>query len=112
MSEHLKLPLKLSSAEGCLIFTNATGDYVATVQLKQTGGGFIAERMKRKRKAYAEYILLACNSHKALLEICKKIKEAGDSNVEDCHKFLSALDDCWDELEAAIKAGKEDLTNE
>ena len=58
-------------------------------------------------KQHAEYIVRACNSHEDLLTICKKIKEAGDSTPDDCHQFLSLLDDCWDELEAAIKKAEE-----
>ena len=71
MNGHLNLPLKITRADGCLIFTNATGDYVATVQLEQPGGGIIAETMQIFRKANAEYILRACNSHKALVDACE-----------------------------------------
>ncbi len=41
-------------------------------------------------------------SHDDLLAVCVKIKAASDATPEDCHVFLTALDDCWDELEAAI----------
>lgn len=80
---------------------------------------FVAEALgatKEIRVKRAELIVLACNSHAklqkqaksqpALFTICTKIKQAGDDTMEDCHEFLSRLDDLWDELEAALEAAK------
>lgn len=59
------------SDELIIIVGSESSHYKASVQIRQTGGGAIAESMEDIRKANAHRICLCINSHDALLAACK-----------------------------------------
>ena len=102
MSKHTELPWRAVGDTGI----RNDGGYIVFSKAKPFHYPGQDERYEREIQEWhgnLDYIALACNNHEDLLAICKKIKTASDATPEDCHEFLSALDDCWDELEAAIE---------
>lgn len=54
-----------------IMILDAGDNYVCHIQVTQTGGGMIAQAMEPKRRAYAAFIVRACNSHEALVEAAR-----------------------------------------
>ena len=71
--KHTQLPWRFGRTDmsESIMILDYKNDYVATIQIRQIGGGAISEAMEGPRRANAHFIVRACNSHDALLEALK-----------------------------------------
>lgn len=86
MAEHTPTPWgrgKTGPDQIMILGDKGSGNYVCHIQIAQCGGGAIARAMEPERKANAEFIMRAVNSHDDLLAALNGLLEMSSACTTD-----------------------------